>query len=262
MFDHAVSRPSSPRWKTALLLVTVGTHAAVVIALVLAAFWKIEKVSFADRYDVAVAVMPPLPPPGGPPPGTRLHVPPKPKPRPKPPVVVQPEDMSPPVDAPAETTGGGPTAAGGGGGGGDNPVGELGSTEIGDGSCPQPPCGEVPLPKPPVKVEVKVPPPITIVPPSVAAGLRTSGDTQLYPPDRVKQAMMRADQDMVRGTFKLCISTSGAVDSVRVMSSTGHADYDAELVRGMERWRYRPYTVNGVPAPMCTVQIMVYRIKP
>ena len=261
MFDHAVSRPSSPRWKTALLLVTVGTHAAVVIALVLAAFWKIEKVSFAERYDVAVAVMPPLPPPGGPPPGAKLKVERRVAAKVKPPVPVQPIDVPPPVDDPAVKTGGGPTGPDTGGGG-DNPDGDPESTEIGTGICASPPCGEAPLPKPPVKVEVKVPPPITIVPPSVAAGLRTSGDTQLYPPDRVKQAMMRADQDMVRGTFKLCISTSGAVDSVRVMSSTGHADYDAELVRGMERWRYRPYTVNGVPAPMCTVQIMVYRIKP
>ncbi len=262
MFDHAVSRPSSPRWKTALLLVTVGTHAAVVIALVLAAFWKIEKVSFTDRYDVAVAVMPPLPPPGGPPPGAKLKVERRVVAKVKPPVPVQPVEVLRLTDPTDPVKTGGPTGDGPGGGG-DNPGGDPDSTTIGDGACPQEPCGEAPPPKDPPKPEVvKTPPPITIVPPSVAAGLRTSGDTQLYPPDRVKQAMMRADQDMVRGTFKLCISTSGAVDSVRVMSSTGHADYDAELVRGMERWRYRPYTVNGVPAPMCTVQIMVYRIKP
>ncbi|MBK9031577.1 MAG: energy transducer TonB [Myxococcales bacterium] len=259
MFDRALSPSSSPRWKTALLLATVAGHAAVLVVLVVSAFWKIDKVAYADRTDVRFAAKIDLPPPGGPPPGARLQVErPKAVAKVKPVVPVQPVhlEVTPPV---VPTTGGGAQTVGTGGGG-DNVGGDPASTEIGTGTCAQPPCGETP---PVTKVTppvVKVPPPVA-VPPSVAAGLRIGGNDRIYPPDRVRVEMVHGDRDQLRGTFKLCVSATGVVDSVRVMQSTGYDDYDGALVAAMQAWRYRPYKVNGVPAPMCTVEIVIYRMK-
>ena len=58
--------------------------------------------------------------------------------------------------------------------------------------------------------------------------------------------------------FQICISEQGAVSSAKQLSSTRYADFDARLRDAMLRWRYRPYTVDGRPIPVCGVVTFIY----
>jgi TonB family protein len=261
MFDHVMPRPdASPRWKSFLILGTTGAHALGLAAFVVVAFWKIDKLPVVDHSEIKLSMALDLPPPGGPPPGARLKVM-KPATVPKiaPLVPVQP---TPHVDTPplAATDPAGPTGAGPIGGGGNNIGAPPDSTEIGTGKCPSPPCGDAePEPEPPKPPVTKVAP--VIVLPTVAAGLRTSGNEKIYPPDSVRVSMVHEGVDTLQGTIKLCVSETGVIDSLRVLKSTGYPSYDTELLRQMRSWQYRPYRVNGAPVPMCTVEVVIYRMK-
>ena len=48
---------------------------------------------------------------------------------------------------------------------------------------------------------------------------------------------------------------------VSVASSTRYEAYDARLVTAARAWRYRPYTVNGTPMPVCGMVTFVYTIR-
>lgn len=262
MFDRIAARTTSPRWKTAVILGTAAGHAAVLAALVVVAFWKIDPLPVTDRSAVKLGPTIPKDEAGGPPPGARLKVQRAAvAPKVKPPVPVQPVKVEPPdptkivAVAPGGETGGGPT-----GGGGDNPGGDPDSELTGKGTCTTPPCGEPEPPKakdPPTDTTTRV----DVVPPTVAAGLRLSGNDALYPSDPVRLAIVRDGKDQVRGTLKLCVSRGGRVDEVQVIQSTGYDAYDAELIRAMRAWTFRPYLVNGEPAPMCTVKVVLFRLK-
>ncbi len=260
MFERIAARTKSPRWKTALIVGTTAGHAAALAALVVVAFWKIEPLPVTDRTAVKLGPSIPKDEAGGPPPGARLKVQRAAvAPKIKPVVPVQPVKVEPPD--PTKVVAIGP--AGGGdtpGGGGDNPGGDPTSELTGTGTCATPPCGEPDPPKakdPPAETITRV----EIVPPTVAAGLRLSGNDALYPSDPVRLAMVRDGRDQVRGTIKLCVTRGGAVDSVDVIQSTGYDAYDAELARAMRAWTFRPYLVNGAAAPMCTVKVVLFRLK-
>lgn len=99
------------------------------------------------------------------------------------------------------------------------------------------------------------------VPPMVLQGMRISGETQIQAPDTVKTMMMRDGKDRTVGALKLCIATDGAIKSVSILSSTKYEAYDAKLVSTARTWRYKPYTVNGTPMPVCGVVTFVYTIR-
>jgi protein TonB len=101
----------------------------------------------------------------------------------------------------------------------------------------------------------------SIVPPSVLTGLRLSGDTQIVPSDPVKTAMLRDGKARTVGSFKVCLSPTGAIASVSIAGSTKYADYDAKIVSAIRAWTYQPYRVNGVPAPACSMVTFVYTIR-
>jgi TonB family protein len=262
MFDRFVRRTKSPRWKTALILGTAAGHAAVISALVLVAFWKIDPLPVVDHADVKLGPSIPKDEAGGPPPGARLKVQrPAVAPRIKPPVPVQPPPIVPPDLSKAIAPAGDVDGTGTPGGGGTNPGGDPTSELTGTGTCAAPPCGP---PEPPPAKDPLPPdpdPPIAVVPPTVAAGLRLSGNDALYPSDPVRLSILRDGKDQVRGTFKLCVSRGGAVDAVQLIQSTGYDAYDAELTRAIRAWTFRPYLVNGKGAPMCTVKVVLFRLK-
>jgi len=99
------------------------------------------------------------------------------------------------------------------------------------------------------------------VPPMVLQGMRISGETQVHAPDTVKTMMLRDGRDRTVGALKLCIATDGGISSVSIASSTKYEAYDAKLVAAARAWRYRPYTVNGRPMPVCGVVTFVYTIR-
>jgi hypothetical protein len=43
-----------------------------------------------------------------------------------------------------------------------------------------------------------------------------------------------------------------------MLSSSGYRSYDHVLRHAIADWRYRPFQINGQPAPVCTAIIFVY----
>ena len=157
-----------------------------------------------------------------------------------------------------------PAADDGGGGEGNtkgtgtNPDGEV----IDTGSCTGPACGP---PAPPVHED----PPVELpkktdritVPPRILKGLRISGETAIAPPDVVKTQMIRDDHKHAVGAFKLCLSETGDVSSVTIVGSTKYPAYDEKLMTAMRAWKYRPYTVDNTPVPVCSAVSFDYRME-
>lgn len=107
------------------------------------------------------------------------------------------------------------------------------------------------------KVEIKT----LFIPPTVLQGLRISGETQVHAPDTTKTMMLRDGKERTSGTLKLCIQTDGLISSVSVAVSTKYDAYDAKLLAAARSWRYKPYTVNGTPMPVCGMVTFIYTIR-
>lgn len=273
MFDQVVSRPRRSTLKSVLIVGSAVVHAAAVAGLVVAALWQVDRLPLgADPVDIAIKM--PMPPMGAAalPAGKRQQIlPPKVAQVAKTRVtdVVQPTKQPP---EPAVATGAvGPTDGTlGGGGGGDGPLCRLPTDAPSDlpicATGPMPPCADPPCSEdgdpPPAKPPVVVHHDIVNVPPTVAKGLRLSGDEQVFPARMTQLAMVHDGKTQVRGTFQVCVDEGGSISSVRRLASTGYDDYDGALMDAMRGWRYKPYAVDGKAAPMCTVQVFVYRIKP
>jgi TonB family protein len=99
-----------------------------------------------------------------------------------------------------------------------------------------------------------------VVPQDFIEGLRISGTTQIHPPESVRVKMIHLDVHKLTASVKMCLSTTGGVNSLSVLDSTDHPEYDRKLLREMRGWKYRPYTVNGKPVPVCTSVLFVYKL--
>lgn len=100
------------------------------------------------------------------------------------------------------------------------------------------------------------------VPPTSLDALRIAGDKLIFPDDATKTAIaVQAGPRLIRliGSFKLCLSSSGRIQSVTRLKTTGVPAYDLKLIRTMRsNWRYRPFMVDGVAAPVCTAVTFIY----
>ncbi len=115
----------------------------------------------------------------------------------------------------------------------------------------------LPLPAPPSKGM----PPIVFAQGSIAKflkGKRIRGTATIVPNDMTKLAIREAGAFRIIGTFRLCVDSSGRVESVLPTRSTGFADYDRKIIAGMMQWAYSPYTVNGVGVAVCTAVTFIY----
>jgi hypothetical protein len=227
---------------------------------IIAGMWKIEKLQIDRVAPTNLATfIPPGDSGGGGPPAASVQ----------PPTAVKVirkrvKEAVQPVVVKAETTTTLQTAAtdpsqapgngkGGDGGGVDKPADGAG--------CVAQPCG---VGDPAEKKEVIPPlelppaPKPTIVAPSVVAGLRISGETQIAPSSVVVNEIARDGTDRVLGNFKICLSTDGSVSSVQTLKSTGYPAYDADITRGMRTWRYRAYMIGGNAVPVCSVVTFAY----
>lgn len=102
------------------------------------------------------------------------------------------------------------------------------------------------------------PPPIHVVHRAELEANRIAGGSPIAPPDEVMQAIKKSGTPAV-GAEKLCIDERGAVSSVTILKSTGYEAYDQTIVSEMRTWRYRPFLINGKPAPVCTAVTFIYR---
>lgn len=89
-------------------------------------------------------------------------------------------------------------------------------------------------------------------------GKRISGNKLIVPDDGTKTAISKKRLDRVVGSFRICLDENGAPESILPLRSTGFANYDRELLAGMQHWRYEPYTIDGVPVPVCTGVTFIY----
>ncbi|HVK76075.1 MAG TPA: TonB family protein, partial [Kofleriaceae bacterium] len=95
--------------------------------------------------------------------------------------------------------------------------------------------------------------------PTALEALRISGEKNILPDDVTKTEIQRSGKNQFMVPVKVCMSRTGAVESVRIMKSSGFPAYDQKLEREIKKWRYRPFTVNGQAAPVCSVVSFAYR---
>ena len=89
-------------------------------------------------------------------------------------------------------------------------------------------------------------------------GKRISGNKFLRPDDHTKAAIQKNGGGRVVGRFRICLDENGAPESILPLRSTGYANYDRELIAGMQQWRYEPYVLDGVPMAVCTGVTFIY----
>ena len=97
------------------------------------------------------------------------------------------------------------------------------------------------------------------VAPSALEGSRLEGDKNIVPDADTKRAIATTGKKLV-GTFKLCINRSGAVSSIKVLKPTGFERYDQTIEQQIHTWKYRPFEVDGKPAPVCTAVTFIYSL--
>jgi hypothetical protein len=83
-------------------------------------------------------------------------------------------------------------------------------------------------------------------------GKRISGTKVIRPDVETTAAIAKSHVDRVTGSFRVCLTESGHVESVLPTTSTGYANYDRKLMGTMQQWVYSPYTIDGVAVPVCT----------
>jgi hypothetical protein len=88
---------------------------------------------------------------------------------------------------------------------------------------------------------------------------RIAGDKNIVPDDSTQTEMRRRGVDKAIGAFKLCLTASGDIASVSMVKSTGFTDYDWKIQTTIRnKWRYKPFLVNGQAAAVCTAVRFVY----
>lgn len=261
----------SRRW---LVAVSVTAHLCILAGVFVSGVWRLERLDAAPRkFDLAVQAPPPPPAPAG---GTRALQ--KPEFIPKVPHVVKEARQpvahvdAPPVERVAERNGDGT----GSGSGDPTSIGTC-TENCGPGPVAEPKCGNGSVEageqcddgnttggdgcSATCQIEVKPPPRTATVAPSVLAGLRISGETQVHPDDFTQNQMIRDGVGHVAGVVKLCIAPDGSVGSTRLLASTKYVTYDAALIAAVAGWRYQPYRVNGTPVAACSTVRFVYTMQ-
>jgi len=255
-------RRGARRW---LVIVSLIAHAAAIGAYVVVGMMRIERLT-PDKGRISISMGHQIDPGSGPTPGSKPK-PPKPEQPPqvktvKPKVIVQPVDQShisleqspSTANDTDDSTGDTDDTGGGGGGGGDPCIGPDCKTGGGD-PCVGANCKTGGGDTKPIVEQVEN------IPPTVIQSLRLSGDTQIHPSEVALNAMRRDGKTKVLGIVKLCLDTSGRINKVSVLKSTGYPDYDLGLVRGVRTWTYRPHRVNNTPVPVCSTVAFAYLIK-
>lgn len=260
MFDAVALPRSTPRSRQLFIAVSAALHGLVVLALAVGAMWRIDKLTPDKTQTVFVKAGAPPGPPAAAPPAAAVAK------KAQAPTKVRPRDLTQPVIAKLETDepvmafDGDPNATGeagatgsGGGGGGNCGAGPCIGVGIGDGDLP---FGEIAPPKAPTP-----PPAAEIIPPNMVEGLRVAGNAQIAPPEQVKVQMVREDKNQAVASVKMCLTTTGAVESLSLIKGTGYDGYDSLIRSEMQKWRYKPYRVDGRPVPVCTVVTFVFRMR-
>jgi protein TonB len=237
-----------PKWAGPLLTGAVIFHIALFLSMWIKTIWDIEQLD-RPKTSIDLAVAPPPPPPPPPPKGGAkphdVQITPK---KIKVKDIVQPVKIEKQEVKEVEDKG--------------DPNGEEGGVEGGvvGGVVGGDINGVMGAPPPPPPPPPPAPP--QNVPPTMLEGSRIAGEKQIVPDEVTKTEIMRSGKDRVIGSFKLCLTVGGAIQSVNMLKSTGFPSYDNRIlstIRGS--WRYKPYNVNGKAVPVCTAVTFIYSQK-
>jgi serine/threonine protein kinase len=140
--------------------------------------------------------------------------------------------------------------------------------QLGPAAPPPPPPAPTPAPVAPAPAPVVVAAaapapaaPANVTPMALDAN-RIGGDTEIVPDDTTQAEIGRSGVSKISGSFKLCIGSDGTVSTVKQLKSTGFQSYDAKIEATIRnKWRYRPYLVNGKPSVVCTAVMLIYSQK-
>jgi TonB family protein len=120
--------------------------------------------------------------------------------------------------------------------------------------------GVIGAPPPPPPPPPPAPP--QNVPPTALESLRIAGDKNIVPDADTIDAIRAAGKDRFTVPVKICVGRDGAMQSVKVMKSSGFPAYDQKLVRQINAWKYKPFMVNGAPTPVCSVVVFIFKLTP
>lgn len=87
---------------------------------------------------------------------------------------------------------------------------------------------------------------------------RISGDPNIVP-DPDSRAAIDKSGKRAYGTFKICLTRTGAVGTVYKLRSTGFTPWDSKILGEMRTWKYKPHLVDGRGVPICGAVTFVYR---
>jgi TonB family protein len=99
-------------------------------------------------------------------------------------------------------------------------------------------------------------------PRQVAAGFlesnRIAGNARIMPDNATRQAMRHVGERRITGSFKLCVTATGAVSKVAMTRSSGHKEYDEVIMKELRAWRFKPIAIAGQPAAVCASIAIAY----
>jgi protein TonB len=234
-----------PKWGPPLLTGAVIFHIALFLSMWIKTIWDIEQLD-RPKTSIDLAVAPPPPPPPPPPKGGAkphdVQITPK---KIKVKDIVQPVKIEKQEVKEVEDKG--------------DPNGEEGGVEGGvvGGVVGGDLNGVMGAPPPPPPPPPPAPP--QNVPPTMLEGSRIAGEKMIYPSDVTKTEIQRSGKTRLIGSFKLCLTVAGEIQSVNMLKSTGFPAYDSAILSTIRStWRYKPYNVNGRAVPVCTAVTFVY----
>jgi protein TonB len=248
MFGHYAEAKNRkmPRWAVPLIGSVVLLHVGFLGVSWASSIWKIERLDRpkGSALDIAIAPAPPPPPPpppGGAKPQTQTITPKKKTVK----DIVQQVKIEKQQPETHQEEAGDPNGEVGG------EVGGVAGGVVGGVQTDQPP----PPPPPPP------PAPPQNVPPTLLEGSRIAGEKMIVPNDVTKTEIQRSGKTQIVGSYKLCITVDGNINTITQLKSTGFSAYDGKIQTEMRNWRYRPYLVNGRAVPVCTAVTFVYSQK-
>ena len=252
-FRAQAEAPRSGR-KRLWYAISIGFHGALIAVGIVYSFWHVEELSPPLLKVTFMSAAPPPPPAAPPPAGGGAAPKKKPVVKPKPivqpkPDLVQPKEIprkeeppqekpepKPEPDTPGEKGGvkGGVIGGTPGGTVGGTPGGTVGGT----------PGGVVGAPPAAPK----------FLPPNIGEAQKLSGERGFMP------VPLRTPGAVYRLLIKVCVSTTGSVDKLTIMQPSDPLANE-EALRVLKSWRFRPFMVNGTPAPFCYPQRIEFRTE-
>jgi periplasmic protein TonB len=240
-FEQFLNQKQGPgtrsRWRGLTYLLSLSLHGALLLTLLVRSFWHVDEL---EPRGVPITLMFLRPPPPPPPAPAQTRTAPDPRPkvaqvlRPRRPALVQPVERKE-APAPREEA----TAS-------RDESGQPGGVEGGvPGGAPSAITALAPAPPAARPID---PMPVMLAP-NVGTGQRLSdlNDPRFRPilPPSLNRGGM-----VVWGLFRVCVTTGGRVKDVKILRSAD-ALVDSNWSQVIQRWEYRPYSMDGRPVAFC-----------